>query len=67
MKSIITWAYRLVLALCQIGNSAQSDADIRTSVYDLFGKHYLGGMLYQAAHGLGPEALPYLFSFQGGT
>jgi uncharacterized protein YunC (DUF1805 family) len=67
MKSFIACGYLLVLALCQAGNTAQSDANIRTSVYDLVGNHYLGGIPYQAAHGLGPEALPCLFELPGET
>jgi hypothetical protein len=66
MKSFIARAYLLVLALCQAGKSAQSDADIGTSVYDLFGKHCLGWIPCQAAHALGSEAPPYLFKLLGG-
>jgi hypothetical protein len=66
MKSFIARAYLLVLVLCQTGNSAQSDADIGTSVNDLVGKHCLGGIPYQAADALGPEALPHLFKLLGG-
>jgi hypothetical protein len=55
----------LTLALFAAEGMAQNEADIKKRVDELVGKHYMDGVPYEAAHQLGPSAVPYLFELLG--